>query len=189
MKVKLPQVDVYWTDGGILPLRPEQYPDGQGMRQTTFYGTKDILTAGEYGDNPRLLSGRVPDAPKWRRRVETSHEMDWVRACKESPENRVPTASDFSMAGPFNEMVVMGVLAVRLQRLNKILDWDGENMKFTNISDNDEIKSVISDGFNIHDGHPTFNTTWTEPVPAKAYAEELIKHTYREPWSLPDMPA
>ena len=40
-----------------------------------------------------------------------SHEMDWVRACKESPENRVETASPFSEAGPFNEMVVMGVNA------------------------------------------------------------------------------
>ena len=45
--------------------------------------------------------------------------MDWVRACKESPENRVETASPFSEAGPFNEMVVMGVCAVRLQGLNK----------------------------------------------------------------------
>jgi hypothetical protein len=30
-------------------------------------------------------------------------------------------------------MVVMGVLGVRLQALNKELEWDGENMKFTNI--------------------------------------------------------
>ncbi len=43
--------------------------------------------------------------------------MDWVRACKESPENRTPCTSDFAEAGPFNEMVVMGVLAVRLQDL------------------------------------------------------------------------
>lgn len=189
MKVKLPKVDVYWTDGGILPLRPEEYPDGQGMRQTTFYGTKDILTAGEYGDNPRLLSGRVPDAPKWRRRLETSHEMDWVRACKESPENRVPASSDFSEAGPFNEMVAMGVLAVRLQALDKILDWDGEKMEFTNITDDETIKTVIKDEFSVKDGHPTFNKTWTDPVSAKEFATELVNHTYREPWSLPDMPA
>ena len=52
--------------------------------------------------------------------------MDWVRACKESPSNRLMTKSDFSEAGPFNEMVVMGVLAVRLQNLNRELLWDGE---------------------------------------------------------------
>jgi hypothetical protein len=115
--------------------------------------------------------------------------MDWVRACKESPENRVPTASDFSEAGPFNEMVVMGVLGVRLQSLNKELDWDGDNMQFTNLTDDETIKTVIKDGFEIHDGHPTFKKTWTDPVPAKEFAAELIKHTYRKPWSLPDMPA
>jgi len=48
--------------------------------------------------------------------------MDWVRACKESAETRVKTKSDFSEAGPFNEMVVMGVLAVRLQGLTKHLN-------------------------------------------------------------------
>ena len=71
---------------------------------------------------------RVPASPKTERRVTTSHEMDWVRACKESPESRLMTKSDFSEAGPFNEMVVMGVLAVRLQGLNKTLVWDGEKM-------------------------------------------------------------
>ena len=49
--------------------------------------------------------------------------------------------SDFSEAGPFNEMVVMGVLAVRLQGLNKELEWDGEKMEFTNINDDEEIKN------------------------------------------------
>ena len=115
--------------------------------------------------------------------------MDWVRACKESPENRVPTASAFDEAGPFNEMVVMGVNAVRLQGLNKELEWDGEKMEFTNIGPNEEIRTVIKDGFEIHDGHPTFDKTWTDPMNAKAYSEELVKHTYRDGWSLPDMPA
>ena len=83
----------------------------------------------------------------------------------------------------------MGVLAVRLQALNKELEWDGENMKFTNIGDSEEIRTVIKDGFEIHDGHPTFKKDWTDPVNAKAYSEELVKHTYRDGWSLPDMPA
>jgi hypothetical protein len=114
--------------------------------------------------------------------------MDWVRACKESPANRVKTASDFSEAGPFNEMVVMGVLAVRLQALNKALDWNGESMTFTNIAADETIKTVIKDGFTIQDGHPSFNKTWTEPVNAREFAAELINHTYRDGWKLPDMP-
>lgn len=193
MKIKLPQVDVHWYDGGIKPMLPEGWPDGKNPNDrgggVIFHGTKDKLICGCYGINPWLLSGRKPDAPKFRRRISISHEMDWVRACKENPESRMPTASDFSEAGPFNEMVVMGVMAVRLQALNKELDWDGEKMQFANLSDNETIRTVIKDGFKIHDGHPTFDKTWTDPIPAKSYSEELIKHTYRKPWSLPDMPA
>lgn len=191
-KEQLPQVDVFWYDGGIKPMLPEGWPAGKNPNHkggaVIFHGTEDTLICGCYGMDPWLLSGRVPDAPEFRRRVETSHQMDWVRASKESPENRVATASDFSEAGPFNEMVVMGVLAVRLQSLNKMLDWDGENMQFTNLTDSETIRTVIKDGFEIHDGHPTFKKTWTDPVPAKAFAAELIKHTYRKPWSLPQIP-
>ena len=109
-------------------------------------------------------------------------------ACKEDADDRVPSASDFSEAGPFNEMVVMGVLAVRLQNLNRELLWDGPNMRFTNIPDDATISAVIKDGFHIKDGHPTFDKTWTDPVNAQQFAQELIKHTYRDGWKLPDMP-
>ncbi len=200
-KMKLGEVDVSWYDGGIKPMLPDNWPSGKNPNKsgggTFFYGTKDILHVGCYGVEPELLSGKKISAPKTERRVEDelglswnsgAHEMDWVRACKESAENRKPCTSDFAEAGPFNEMVVMGVLAVRLQALNKTLEWDGENMKFTNIGSNEEIKTVIKDGFKIHDGHPTFNKDWTDPMDANAYAEELVKHTYRDGWSLPDMP-
>jgi hypothetical protein len=191
-KMKLPQVDVHWYDGGLQPMKPEGWPAGKDMNDAggglLFHGTKDILVTGCYGKDPWLLSGRVPEVPKTERRIELSHEMDWVRACKESAENRLEPSSPFREAGPFNEMVVMGVLAVRLQSLNKELEWDGEKMEFTNISDDETIRTVIKDGFEIHDGHPTFNKTWTDPVSAKAFAQELIKHTYRDGWSLPPMP-
>ena len=127
--------------------------------------------------------------PQTERRIEgEKHEMDWVRTCKESPESRVPTKSDFLEAGAFNEMVVMGVLAVRLQKLNKELEWDGENMNFTNINDAETIKIVREDHFTVEAGHPTFDTKYTDPINAKQFAAQMIKHNYRSPWSLPDMP-
>ncbi len=192
-KVAMPEVEVHWYDGGLMPDRPIGFPQGKevmgvGGGLTIFLGTKDTLICSCYGEKPWLLSGRKPNAPKVARRVNVSHEMDWVRACKESKENRVKTNSDFSEAGPFNEMVVMGVLAIRLQGLNKTLEWDGENMRFTNIGANETIRTVIKDGFTIHNGHPSFNKTWTEPVNAQQFANELIKHTYREGWKLPAMP-
>ena len=191
-KVAMPEVVVNWYDGGLMPERPEGLPAGKSLNNqgggAIFYGTKDILICGCYGRDPYLLSGRVPEAPKVLREITTSHEMDWVRACKEDADSRVLSASDFSEAGPFNEMVVMGVLAVRLQSLNQELHWDGENMRFTNIPADAKIRTVVKDGFQITDGHPTFKKTWSKPVNAIEYAQELIKHTYRDGWKLPEMP-
>ncbi|MDR0560455.1 MAG: Gfo/Idh/MocA family oxidoreductase [Prevotellaceae bacterium] len=189
-KIKYPEVEVFWTDGGITPLIPKGMPKDKRLDvdgPVIFHGTKDTLICGCYGRSPWLLSGRKPEVPKTQREVTLSHEMDWVRACKESPENRVLTASDFSEAGPFNEMVVMGVLAVRLQSLHKELEWDGVNMQFTNIGDNDKFGMVLSDDFKVVDGHPTFDKPSTE-INAKEFAAELIKHTYQNGYSLPAMP-
>lgn len=192
MKINLPEVEVTWFDGGLQPDKPEGWPDGKSMNNSgggvIFHGTKDKIICGTYGKDPWLLSGRKPKAPTFRRRIDVSHEQDWIRASKESANNRIETSSPFSEAGPFNEMVVMGVLAVRLQNLNKELKWDGKNMRFTNINSNEEIKIVVKDNFKIHDGHPTFHKEWTDPINANAFAEELIKHNYRDGWKLPDMP-
>ncbi|MFN2394190.1 MAG: Gfo/Idh/MocA family protein [Bacteroidales bacterium] len=192
-RVRMPEVEVHWYDGGLQPLQPDNWPAGKNMNVdgggVLFYGSKDTLHVGCYGRQPWLLSGRIPDAPKTERRIILTHEMDWVRACKESPEDRRETSSAFHEAGPFNEMVVMGVLAVRLQELHKELHWDGENMEFTNIGNDETLRIVIEDGFQITDGHPTFDKTMTEPLNAKTFSQELIKHNYREGWDLPPMPA
>jgi len=78
---------------------------------------------------------------------------------------------------------VMGNLAVRLQDLKRKLLWDGENMRITNISDDDEIRVVTTDKFTVINGHPHFDTQYTT-MKAKPAAEEYIKHTYREGWEL-----
>jgi hypothetical protein len=191
-KVNLPEVKVVWMDGGIEPMKPEGWPDGKSMNDAgggvIFHGTKDKIICGCYGVNPWLLSGRKPKVKKTLPRVKGSHEQDWIRAAKESASNRVETASPFYEAGPFNEMVVMGVLAVRLQGLQKELIWDGPNMRFTNIKDNEELGFLLDSGLKIVDGHPRFNKKWSEKLNAQAFAQELIKHNYRAGWTLPDMP-
>jgi len=193
-KLKMPSVEVTWYDGGLQPMKPKGWPAGREMNDSgggvIFHGTKDTLICGCYGVNPWLLSGRTPNVPQTLRRLEkdVTHEMDWVGACKETPDHRRLLSSPFAEAGPFNEMVVMGVLAVRLQGLNKELEWDGLGMKFTNITDNDKVRTCIEDGFKIHNGHPTFDKKWTDPVSAVAYSQELIKHTYRAGYTLPEMP-
>ena len=104
-----------------------------------------------------------------------SHEIDFVCACKESPENRTLPLSNFEYSGPLNEMVVMGNLAVRLKDLNKKLAWDGANMRITNLSDSEVIK--VANG--IPKQEPRQIT-----LNAKQAAEEFIRHTYRKGWSL-----
>jgi hypothetical protein len=194
--MKLPQVEVIWYDGGLQPAKPEGWPAGKNMNNNgggvIFHGTKDKLICGCYGRDPWLLSGRKPTVPQTERRVANAmnggHEMDWVRACKEAPETRVQTKSNFSEAGPFNEMVVMGVLAVRLQGLNKELEWDGPNMTFKNIGADEKLRLTVSDNFTIIDGDPKFDRP-NVTVDAKAFADEMIKHTYRKGFTLPEMPA
>ena len=113
--------------------------------------------------------------------MEGGHEQDWIRACKEDKSNRMEASSNFDYSGPLNEMVVMGVLAVRLQDLKRRLLWDGANMQFTNIGDNDQIRVVTSDKFEVVDGDPKFDTKY-DTMNAKKAAEEWIRHHYREGW-------
>ena len=109
------------------------------------------------------------------------HEMDWVRACKEDADSRKETASNFEYAGPLTEMVLMGNLAVRLQGLNRELEWNGENMKFKNISPNEKLKLITSHIYKKVDNQPSFKTNYEE-VNAQEFANEMIKHTYRDGW-------
>jgi hypothetical protein len=193
--IRLVPLKMIWYDGGLLPPRPDELKEGQIMGDQSggvlFTGTKGKLMTGCYGRNPVLLPEELDKdykrPKKTIRRIENAmeggHELDWIRACKESPESRMETSSNFNYSGPLNELVVMGNLAIRLQDLKRKLMWDGENMKITNISDSDEIRVVTSDTFRVIEGHPHFDTDFAT-MPAKQAAEEYIRHTYREGWGL-----
>jgi len=84
-------------------------------------------------------------------------------------------------------MVLLGVLAIRLQGLRKILQWDGPNMTFTNISQTEQLRIVTSNDFKVIDGHPNSDVKY-QRVNALETAKEYIKHTYRDGWKLPEMP-
>lgn len=203
-KVNMPEVKVYWYDGGLLPERPSELVPGQMMGDENggiiFVGKKGKIMTGCYGMNPTLLPVSEMEhfkQPKpWIPRIPggngdiwntNAHEQDWIRAAKESPNNRKESSSNFGFSGPFNEMVVMGVLAVRLQGLYRDLLWDGENMQFTNINESDKLKVVSVDEFSVVDGDPRFNRQFVE-LNARDAANEWIKHTYHNGFSLPDMP-
>jgi len=188
-KVKMPALKFKWYDGGLLPERPAEMEPGKIMGDggggCMVVGTKGTIICSTYGRDPYII-GRENNPPQIKKvipRVEVSHEMDWVRACKEPKASRVEASSNFAYSGPFNEVVVMGNLAIRLQDLKKKLEWDSDNMKITNIGDLEEIKIVTSDKFKVINGDPKFDTQF-ETINAKQAAEGYIKHNYREGWKL-----
>lgn len=146
----MPEVKVTWFDGGLMPPRPDEMgPDeemGNNSSGVIFIGSKGKLMCGTYGDNPRLLPASkmatFTPPPKTIPRVEGTHEQNWIRACKGLDK----ATSTFDYSGPMTEAVVMGNLAIRFP--NRRLDWDGENMRFTNFADaNDYVQMHYREGW------------------------------------------
>ncbi len=133
-----PAVKVHWYDGGLKPERPEELdirrPLNQESSNVLFIGSKGVLRCGEYGGDPQLLpysrwrEFRKNKPPQTLKRIKTSHEGNWLEACKTGGQ----ATSNFDYAGPFTEMVTMGNLAIRPENVGKKLLWDGENMRVTN---------------------------------------------------------
>ena len=145
-----------WYDGGIKPERPaELLPDepmGENSGGMIFEGTKGKLMAGIWGKNATLLpTSRMKDVVLSKSKfpfVEggaDGHQQQWVKACKKG--YGAYTSSDFAIAGPLTETVLMGNLAVRSYQYSetdakgekifpgrKKLLWDGEKMEVTNFA-------------------------------------------------------
>ncbi|HNX79612.1 MAG TPA: gfo/Idh/MocA family oxidoreductase, partial [Prolixibacteraceae bacterium] len=59
--------------------------------------------------------------------------------------------------------------------------WDGRKMQFTNVSMNDQLKTLSRDRFEIINGDPKFSKEYVTS-PALTAIEEWIRHNYREGW-------
>lgn len=85
----------------------------------------------------------------------------------------------------FNEMVVMGNLAVRMQSLQKTFLWDNENMKVSNLSPDEKLITTKLLPFSSDvvtksvDDQSKQRVEWN----AQEMCEEWIKHNYRKGWS------
>jgi predicted dehydrogenase len=148
----MPAVKLNWYDGGMKPPRPEELEPGRKLNQAAsnvlFIGDKGVIRCGEYGDSPRIIPEtkmqEYKRPPKTLPRVETSHEMNWVEACKGGRD----ACSNFDYSGPLTEFVVMGNLSLRF--LGQKLEWDGKNMKVTNLDEaNQYVSKTYRDGWKI----------------------------------------
>lgn len=192
--VALPELVLTWYDGGLMPARPFDLPNDAPMNPAggfMFIGSEGVLIAESYGGNWKTYKNgeeftpntkvkleRIPDDPKGGGR----HEMHWVNCCKVGGT----PASNFDYSGPFNEMVVMGNLAVRLQSLQKTLEWDSENMQVTNIGPGETLRTTKLLPFSEDIVTRKVERQAKERVEWNALEKcnEWIKHEYHNGWKL-----
>ena len=107
----------------------------RGSNGSLFIGDKGLVTTGTYGEGTRLLPAeRMKDyklPPQFLTRS-PGHYRDWIRACKGGERS----CSDFSIAAPFTEWILLGVIALRFE--GKI-EWDSAKMKITNVPEANEL--------------------------------------------------
>ncbi len=146
----MPPVKLTWYEG-VRPPRPIELEDGRRMGHTEggvlFKGSKGKLVAGVYGEGPRLIPEskmkEYKQPPKTIPRVEYSHEQDWVRACKSGR----PAGADFEYSGLLTEICLLGNVA---KRVDAKIEWDGDNMKVTNLQDaNKYIRTPYREGWTL----------------------------------------
>jgi hypothetical protein len=124
---------------------------GGGQQQgsgynTVYVGSKGYLGTGGRGESVGLLPGSRWAEYQLPPRMLTrspGHQRDWVRACKGGD----PACSNFSVAGPYTEWMVLGAVAARVE--GKLL-WDPKKMEFTNNKDaNKYVKPVFRKGWEL----------------------------------------
>ncbi len=135
---EMPPVKLMWYDGGLMPQRPGDLEAGRRMGDggggVLFIGTKGKLMCSTYGENPRLIpetkmkAYQLPE--KTIPRSPGIHE-EWIAACKGNGK----TTSNFDYAGKLTETMLLGNIAIRMQKSNTILQYDAVNMKISNLEE------------------------------------------------------
>jgi predicted dehydrogenase len=129
----MPPVKVFWHDGmkeqpRIEGIPPDQLLGDKDINGSVFIGDKGFLTTGCYGQNTRLMPNeRMKDykLPPQMLTRSPGHYRDWIRACKGGEA----ACSNFSVAVPFVEWMLLGVIAMQYEGK---LDWDASKTRFTN---------------------------------------------------------
>jgi predicted dehydrogenase len=130
-----PPVTLNWTDGRLLPGRPKEVPNDVELPASgaMLIGDEGVILHGSHGaHNIRIFPEAKRRAflknrpPKTIPRVKGTHVGDWLRAVKTGE----PACSDFNYGGGLTEMVLLGVLALRVP--NQRLEWDTQALQFVN---------------------------------------------------------
>jgi predicted dehydrogenase len=137
-------ISLTWYDGRLLPPIPEDIETGRTIPGSGAFiiGEKGTIMHGSHGASdvrivPETKMQQYKRPPKTLPRRKESHEGDWVRACKEG-KNATPASSHFDYGGPLTEMVLLGMIAIRIKDQNLI--WNSKELKFEN---NEEASRLV----------------------------------------------
>ncbi len=130
-----------WYDGNRMP--PAEVIADAGVPEKEVAKKFDLVMVGEKGKlffqrgntswatSPKSLldefKAPAPTIPRVK-----DEDVEWVQACTGGPA----ALSNFALAGPFTEQILLGNLAVRLGRK---IEWDGVNLKATNAPEADAL--------------------------------------------------
>lgn len=150
---KMPPVTVYWYEGNMAGTF--QPPDGLTKEDIQdfneiFIGTKGYIGTKGRGESVSLLPvSKMKDyqlPPPVLKRIPAGHYDNFLQGCKggEAP------CSNFSIAGPFTEWLLLGSICWRFP--NEKLLWDGPNLRFTNNDNaNEYLKPAFRKGWELQD--------------------------------------
>jgi predicted dehydrogenase len=149
---RMPAVTVHWYEGDAV----KQFTPPQGLTPADvnsfneiFAGSKGFIGTSDRGESVRRTpETAMKDFIKPAKVLARSpgHYQDWIRACKGGPK----CCSDFSIAGPYVEWLLLGTIAWRFPH-EKLL-WDGPNLRFKNNQKaNQYIKPQFRKGWELRD--------------------------------------
>ncbi len=119
--------------------------DGGGIY---FVGEKGTMVCGGWSGSPTLYpQSRREECPRPERTIPRSsgHRSEWIQACKDGkPED---AQAGFAYSGPFTESLLVGNLAVLLQ---KRIEWNAQEMVASNAPEAEPlIRKKYRAGFGI----------------------------------------
>jgi predicted dehydrogenase len=145
-----PAVKAVWYDGGKMPEAPADVKGEFNLADNgiLFVGDKGTMVCGGWSGAPRLFpAARRRDFQLPAKTIPRSigHRQEWIQACKDNDPSKALAGFDYS--GPFTEALLVGNLAVRLQ---KRIEWDGANLKATNAPEAEPlIRKTYRAGFGL----------------------------------------
>jgi hypothetical protein len=128
-----PALKMTWYDGGKLPPKPADLGDEIDLPDNgiLFVGDRGTMLCGGWSGAPMLFpASRRASFPLPPKTIPRSigHRAEWIRACKDKQPADAKAGFDYS--GPFTEALLVGNLAVRLQ---KRVEWDAANLRARNL--------------------------------------------------------